>query len=1372
MKNSALLMSLIIYSMTLACTKSKKESFIQGQGKDLLQVSALDGAEFELETLEKIISTEKYQHSTSEQVKNRNLSRKINLSDIKNEKKSKNTTNTQSPQEIESEMSFVKVKTRAEYLGDTAFIGFPNIQNIYKIKYQINSNYLIVLKLAPYEYLHPKEIPGAVKINTQDECKPKDFCSIPVVGYPIISYFNIENVDANGEKSNKLVEMPAKSKLDGKYFKINKNMKLTYRLQDKLDVFDKSYFIGKDPNTHDEWYYAQTIISASQQNQQYVGWNLVDKVDNRYSMNRIRFALGKSEMSIVSTNFDPRAKQDDELNQLKIGNIPIEWKSYRREKNGVDEGLNEEENTYVDWNLRRFIKIDFINSQFATLPRAQYKFVDLEIDTDYFSYTLLDQTNMIRIKMSFKRVKNDVPYLAKLLFQTDFEKFGYFSGEQYKINTSLDYRKSDFEGNKFINRFNTNKKTIDFYFTDGSDPLLVKEAIKACDAWTLGFKNAGLNDIKIICHEFPKVALGDIRFNQINLINSINGSGLFGYGPSVTDPKTGEIISATTNMHMTSIRDYLIGHIRSLMYFKAGVTSIYSVLPENLSQSPFAMDEKFYYTTSESKISLFKKITLPNQTGELRQLEVKVLTADQIKQFKSQYKDSSFNNLSFLSKNSCGKDISLSSKSLNEDIQNLCPNFNEIVTVLAESFNSGHSVKKLQHHPKEAEIILECANKVLPQKMMGTLLHELGHNFGLRHNFKASTDKENFLSKEETKTSEQVRSSSIMEYSTFGEDRLQQLGKYDIAAIRFGYGDSVELTNGQIIKLDVKKSIDENISTASELKKFKFCTDEDVDGDDPMCARHDAGTNPKEIALSIIHQYNQSIAAYNYKLDKNKIPQPANVTNYRIEAYWIPLKRIYDEWRFKLADHMGPGKEYLDSFDENTFQASIQSRLNSQKPEDQEFRHYKEAAEIIFEFAFNVATLPPRYCLGERNNKVAAVEFAEVRKAVFAKEKVFPKDCKDNLSISYIKEKYDFTPSNESGFETEDLRFDKKINLEPVQSFWGVRMIPEAPDVIGLNPEKDIAMQVLTSRLPLSSKYDTENFHPNFMDEPKFRNIVLNYVSDRLTKGFDASVLDKNIKKDTIYLEKFKYERKYLESIVKSIFGDGLEVPEKSMATKQRKKKFTVKYSNLKEVQDKAKFKIPAADGINYYCVMSDEGTEAKKLLMIYENLPKRLANASPVTEKTFDELINQAQSLFGNESQLDSVKLADFMAFVYEDVIKSQRSEDERSMDRFRVHWKKVLNLENSYFAGKITEAATSEEKINWDAWARVLGPEFQEHIQKSKPDYNFNVEILKQRIEDYKKEVSQSQKSITNDDIYEFEQLTTQQELIQNVLRTMTEW
>jgi hypothetical protein len=97
--------------------------------------------------------------------------------------------------------------------------------------------------------------------------------------------------------------------------------------------------------------------------------------------------------------------------------------------------------------------------------------------------------------------------------------------------------------------------------------------------------------------------------------------------------------------------------------------------------------------------------------------------------------------------------------------------------------------------------------------------HELGHNLGLRHNFSG-----NLGATEGVPTLGKV-SSSIMEYLGRGFRYLDQIGNYDVMALKYGY-----------------------LGIAPEVKNM-YCTDEQVPDSDSgtlsaECSRDDATTDP------------------------------------------------------------------------------------------------------------------------------------------------------------------------------------------------------------------------------------------------------------------------------------------------------------------------------------------------------------------------------------------------------------------------------------------------------------------------------------------------------------------------------------------------
>lgn len=192
---------------------------------------------------------------------------------------------------------------------------------------------------------------------------------------------------------------------------------------------------------------------------------------------------------------------------------------------------------------------------------------------------------------------------------------------------------------------------------------------------------------------------------------------------------------------------------------------------------------------------------------------------------------------------------------------------------------------------------------------VGVMLHEVGHNVGLRHNFEGSYDALNYhrefwnietsgqsLEQKLDAKQPEYKMSSVMDYSSRINARNAGLGPYDTAAIKFGYGQVLETFSGaadggkdlkewrmmndyrdlpaHLGSVDalydrgnlmwdwtdpaqVEKSFVD--STLSNEVPYMFCSDEYADYT-PTCRRRDIGANAREQQ------------AGNYALYKNYFP--------------------------------------------------------------------------------------------------------------------------------------------------------------------------------------------------------------------------------------------------------------------------------------------------------------------------------------------------------------------------------------------------------------------------------------------------------------------------------------------------------------------
>ena len=183
-----------------------------------------------------------------------------------------------------------------------------------------------------------------------------------------------------------------------------------------------------------------------------------------------------------------------------------------------------------------------------------------------------------------------------------------------------------------------------------------------------------------------------------------------------------------------------------------------------------------------------------------------------------------------------------------------------------------------------------------------TVLHEMGHNFGLRHNFEASADRENYQAeyykiKNEIKNNpnmdpEEVKKkqaemnfyaySSVMDYGFGFYDVQSDLGRYDKYAIRYGYHRSL--------------NADDPVKRAN----LKFCTDHQL-FEKSTCRQFDQGATVTEITLNTIDRYNKSYIRTHFRRDRyeyeNRI---GSVIGNVIQRTMIPLRLTMDDLIYQI----------------------------------------------------------------------------------------------------------------------------------------------------------------------------------------------------------------------------------------------------------------------------------------------------------------------------------------------------------------------------------------------------------------------------------------------------------------------------------------
>src|SRR5690606_2233187 len=82
-----------------------------------------------------------------------------------------------------------------------------------------------------------------------------------------------------------------------------------------------------------------------------------------------------------------------------------------------------------------------------------------------------------------------------------------------------------------------------------------------------------------------------------------------------------------------------------------------------------------------------------------------------------------------------------SARYMKSEFETECP---ELKSYAQEQRKLGRPLSDRQSDEQELVILTQCAQKMVQKVALGALIHEMGHNFGLRHNFKGSHDQSNF----------------------------------------------------------------------------------------------------------------------------------------------------------------------------------------------------------------------------------------------------------------------------------------------------------------------------------------------------------------------------------------------------------------------------------------------------------------------------------------------------------------------------------------------------------------------------------------------------------------------------------------------------
>lgn len=753
-----------------------------------------------------------------------------------------------------------------------------------------------------------------------------------------------------------------------------------------------------------------------------------------------------TEEGLVGYEMEQDKSFNDNIhNNDPIFTIPVSYKSFRCRENADKECTNiEEENTDADveWFQKNHYIPDFAAIELherdtlrvtnSCMSESSSKLAHYEVNdkniyfeinktykfnvnnwrciswlagniTSWDEYSrLLDEMDTVSTTLSFSIARMDAittpGYQAIKYEKRDQRIFGFFP-------TSIS--KKDDNQRKYqdtlVNRWSPKRNggVIQYYmskeFNKPENKFLKDATYVAFDNMNSALKEGGVNfRVKIDAltkEQEETIRPGDMRYSMIVLIEDI-ASGLLGYGPSVANPRTGEIVKAHTNMYKGSlkgsaprmyrgVRDYEEGIRKSFNKTLAVTGSDVRLTPDDvvladkqkikaLAQNMVNSQANIKAHTPQANLE-FNKSTqihlkshkgfkpLPSLDNLKKHLEPKSVFSDDhverigqlevnpryLIQAKSklvdfiegQMGDSSFvpnfNNKSSqlvaslswaiddYSKYESGLKQFAEQNMYHEDMMN----YQALGKIGVQSLNgieglrygdeAGINTGKLKPWDQLDEELQEIVTeKLVIHSYIPTLVHEIGHNLGLRHNFAGSYDKANYYTEEKRKAlgiAGGAPYSSIMDYNYSALNSVSTFGPYDIAAFRFAYNRDVQTESGSYVKINDDGStplIDHLIASfqdqnpATNIKMFTYCTDQNRGT--MNCDVFDEGGSFLELTKHYVSKHKEWYALRNTKGNRKRFSEHGNVRGL-IQSFFSlsNLRRIHEAWQFYYTTY-GP----------------------------------------------------------------------------------------------------------------------------------------------------------------------------------------------------------------------------------------------------------------------------------------------------------------------------------------------------------------------------------------------------------------------------------------------------------------------------------